>query len=465
MADKPTNNSPRRGPATRSAQRPATANRAANLPLVSLSRVSEAILSAPSVPETAAVLVNRFGEIIPCDRVVLVECGWRGKLLAATGGGQVVQDSAFADTVRLVYRRLRGKEEMRVLPREDPKKGDERLVQVQQAMKGTSVMWVPLGLPGGPVRHALWLERWQGAPWTQDDVDFMGHARVFFTQGLANKGALHSPRLRKYVYLSVLLVLLLVMLIPVTSSSISPSRIIPGHPHTVFAPLEGALKELLVEPGQNVESDTLVFRYDARVLDRAVEEANQAVVVARAELARLEGASFTDPDAQSKIPVQTLAVEAAEADAKFAREQRERANVKAKVAGVVVLDDPDSMIGAPLKVGQSVMTIADLSDTKLEIMVPVSDAGLVQEGADVTVRLDRTPLKTYRARITRTGFDVIIPETNIPSIRVEAEWLDKPDALQVGQRGTARIFTDAKQPLWMEMFRKPLIKIRDLMGI
>lgn len=434
-------------------------------PLVSLIRVSEAALSAPTIPETAAVLANRFGEIVPCDRVVLVEYGWRAKLMAATGVGQALQDSAFADTVRLVYRRVRKTDEAQILPVEDTENGDDRLIQVQSAMKGTSIMWVPLLIPGGSVRHAMWLERWQGAPWTQDDLDFMKHARVFFTQALISKNALRSPKRRKVVYLVAILVLAVVMMIPVTSSTTSPSRIIPAHPHTVFAPLEGALKELLVEPGENVEKGQVVFRYDARVLDRGLEEANQAVAVARAELARLEGASFTDPDAQSKIPVQALEVEAAEAAAAFAQEQRERADVKVDVPGVVVLDDPDSMIGAPLKVGQSVMTIANLSDTKLEIMVPVSDAGLVQEGADLTVRLDRDPLRTYRARVTRTGFDVIIPETDIPSVRVEAEWLDQPDSLQVGQRGTAKVFSDITRPLWMELFRKPLITIRDLIGV
>jgi hypothetical protein len=109
------------------------------------------------------------------------------------------------------------------------------------------------------------------------------------------------------------------------------------------------------------------------------------------------------------------------------------------------------------------MSVADPEQTKLRILVPVTDAGLFTEGDKVKIHPDSEPLKSYPATITRIGFDVVMSENKVPSILVEAEWAGDPPSIQPGQRGVAKI-EGPDTRLGMQILRKPLIALRNLIG-
>ena len=96
-------------------------------------------------------------------------------------------------------------------------------------------------------------------------------------------------------------------------------------------------------------------------------------------------------------------------------------------------------------------------------MVPVTDAGLVSVGAETLVRLDSDPLKSISAKVERKGFDVRTSDEQIPSVLTEGVWVDET-AVMPGQRGVARI-TGPKTALGLQIFRKPMMKVRVWLGI
>ena len=56
-------------------------------------------------------------------------------------------------------------------------------------------------------------------------------------------------------------------------------------------------------------------------------------------------------------------------------------------------------------------------------------------------------------------------DEGVPSVMTEAAWTsDLPQGVQPGQRGSAKLIS-ARQPLWMQIFRKPLIKLREITGL
>ncbi|MFW6239233.1 MAG: efflux RND transporter periplasmic adaptor subunit, partial [Thermodesulfobacteriota bacterium] len=339
------------------------------------------------------------------------------------------------------------------------------LYAVQRAMGGAQILWLPLWLTNDqsqPPRHALWLERWHGNRWERSDVELLQHAALFLGHGLLR--ARSRPQTRgRYFRLGLIAALLLFLAMPVTSRVTAPGRVTPDRPHHIFAPMDGIIKELLVRPGQWVEPGDVLYRYDARVLDKRLDEAFRQVAVERAKLARLQGAAHRDPEARAELPVQDLEVKRAEAETVFYTQQQERADVRTARPGVIVLDDPDALIGAAVQTGQAVMSVADPDQTKLRLRVPASDVGFLEEGARVSLRLDSNPLRGLPALITRVGFEVSLSETDVPSVVVDAIWVgDAPD-VQPGQKGTARIFGPSTF-MALQIFRKPLIAIRSLTG-
>lgn len=430
-------------------------------------RFCASVFSTSLPQEAAALAVNRISEVVRVDRAVLVRLKGRNPIVAVTGGGMAAQDSGFADAVESVRDRYRGRQETVVVPRipDEAKKSVPHLWKIQQNMGGTRILWLPLRLSHEEKnfpRYAMWLERWQNQPWEKGDIELLQHAALFLGHGLERtKSEPRSGRLFSRMVPAAIVLTFLAL--PVTSSVTAPVRVMPDQPHHIFAPMDGILKELTVRPGQWVEKGDLLFRYDARVLDKRLDEAYRNVAVAKAKLIRLEGASHKDPEARAETPVQELEVQRAEADAQFFAKQRARADVHTARPGVIVLDDPEALIGAALQTGQAVMSVADPTQTKLRIMVPASDVGFLENGARVSVRLDSNPLRNLSAVITRVGFEMKISEEQIPSVLVEAMWVGEIPEAKPGQKGTVKIFGDSTFMGW-QILRKPLIILRTVTG-
>lgn len=441
----------------------------ADMVLASLIRWCAALFTAPAPQESAAIIVNRVSELVRADRAVLVPLTERKAILALTGGGVAAQDSSFADAVEAVRRKYGDAQEPVIIPKiaEDDKKSSVHLKKVQAAMDGTNILWLPLWLSYDPnilPAHALWLERWRGAAWEKPDIDLLQHAALFMGHALLRPKKLVSRPVKKMFKLGLAIAVAVFLALPMPSSVTAPAKVAPNHPHYIFAPMDGILKELLVRPGQWVEENAPLFRYDAGVLDKRLEEAYRNVASAKAKLAKLEGAAHRDPDARAELSVQQLEVERAEADAKFYAKQQARAEVRTAKAGIVILDDPDALIGAALQTGQTVMSVADPSKTKLHLLVSASDVGLLKQDANVSVRLDSSPMTTFPAKITRIGFDIRTSESQVPSVLAEAEWEENMSQARAGQKGTAKI-SGPITIMGMQLFRKPLIAFRTFIGL
>lgn len=422
----------------------------------------------PSVSEAGALVVNRVSEIVPLDRAVLVRLAAGGPAIqAVTGGGTVAPDSAFAAAVTQLRRMYGTRPEAVIVPPASRERNAAltRLDDIQKSMGGTHVLWLPLWRTRDnslPPEHALWLERWHDRPWEKGDVEMLQHAALFFGHALSREKAVTrgGRRFRKW---GLATILALLFLFPVNASVSAPARVVPDRPYYVFAPMDGIVKDLFVQPGQRVRPGDPLFRYDARVLDQRLEEAYQNVAVAKAKMAKLEGAAHRDPDARAELAVQELEVRRAEAEADFFRRQRERADVRSAREGVIVLDDPDALVGAAVQTGQTVLSVADPEKTRIRVMVPASDIGLLHQGARVSVSLDSDPLKRYGAALTRVGFEVTVSETGVASVMAEAIWLEEVPRVHPGQKGTVRVFGDTTVLGW-QILRKPYIRVKTLLG-
>lgn len=446
--------------------------------LVRFLRLCTAVLSTPGVQESAAMMVNRISEITRVDRAVLVSLHKRQAIQAITGGGSAARDSSFADSVDIVRKQYKNQQDPMVVPAildKDEKQNTDaafsiyspHLAKTQKAMGGTNILWLPLWLKNDSrikPEYALWLERWNGAEWSRSDVDLLRHAALFFGHSLKKETAKTGNQGKFFLKMVFAFAFIALMFLPVASSVNAPMRVTPDLPHHIFAPMDGILKELYVQPGQMVDSGDVLFEYDSRVLEKRLDEARRSVGVARAKLAKMEGAALRDPQSRAELPVLKLELEQALADVDFFRGQLQRAKVRTQKPGVIVLDDPDSLIGSALKTGQAVMSVADPAKTRIKMLVPSSDIGFIREGARAEIRLDSEPLTNHQAVVTRIGFEVRTSHEGVPSVVTEALWTNAPPDVKPGQKGSAKIYGETTF-LGLQILRKPLITFRTYTGI
>jgi hypothetical protein len=447
---------------------PEQPTRTMNPVLARLINLSVSALEADSRDKAGNLIVNQIHKLVPSERAMLVPMQGRDRVFCVSGDLEPSKDNPFAEGVNQIRGFLKDQEEPRVLTRDDLP--DDRRTglgrKILEAMGGVQVLWLPLpARRSDSERFVLWLERWGNKPWTDEEVRLLTHARVFFGHALFSRKALVESGKRKKTFKRLFwIAVLLVMFIPIPSRVTAPFQVVPERPHYVFAPFDGIVEELAVQPGDKVRAGDLIFRYDTRVLEKQLDEALRGgLAVALAELARLEGAAYADQEARARIPVQRLEVERRRAEVAFLRRQLELSEVRTNADGVVVLDDPDALIGAFLQTGQLVLRVAEPGRTKIRIMAPVADAGLVREAAPAILRLDSDPLRTLHGTVTRVGFDVRMSDERIPSVLVEVAWRDEV-SVTPGQRGSARI-EGPHAPIGVQIFRKPLLSLRTLLGI
>lgn len=447
----------------------APSQQAANTLLARLVHLAVAALGADSIKKAAAIIVNQIHTLVKTERALIVNLKGQDRIFCISGDLDPPKDNPFSQAVHEIRTAYRDEEESTVISQDtipaDLKAPNAR--RVLEAMGGTQILWLPIPARGGEERqYALWLERWSNKTWNPEEMKLLGHAGVFFAHALAPRQK-PKKKVKKPIAFMAMVLAFLLMWLPMYAQINAPMQIVPDRPYYVFAPFDGIVEELAVEPGEKVDPGDLIFRYDTRVMEKQLEEARQGVAVARAELARLEGAAYDDQEARAKIPVQKLEIERRESQVAFLKKQLELSEVRTDKGGVVVLDEPDALIGASVRTGEMILNIADPERTKAKIMVPVEEAGLLEKGAPAVIRLDSDPLRSIEAKVDHIGFDVVMSDMSdepMPAVLVEAKWQsDDPDVVP-GQRGKARI-QGPKTTLGMQMCRKPLRLLRDVFGI
>lgn len=441
-------------------------------------RLSAALAATANPAKAGQLLVNRIGEVLSCERAVLATLS-PPQPCYASDDVKPAQHSVLADAIALALadagstqgpvRFTLAEHGAHLLRRaSDPPstaQTHDALQRMLGAHGGSSILWWPLpARDGGPPRHALWLERHHGRSWSDEEVLFAHRFGPLVDALLPLAQAPERRRARTLITVAGGIVLAALASVPLPSAVTAPVQVVAAHPQHVFSALDGVVSTLAVAPGQQVQAGDLLLRMDTRVLQKTVDEARQTVAVAQAELARVRAASHYDADARARLTVSQIDLERAELDLAFQLAQLERAELRSELAGQVMLEDPDRLPGAAVRMGERLLSIADTRATRLRIMVPLADFSLVDESAPVRISLDRSPLSAVDARVVRRGYSVQLSDDQLPSIEIDAHWIEPAPDVFPGARGTARI-RGQNMPLIQQLLRKPLQTLRRAWGL
>jgi len=340
---------------------------------------------------------------------------------------------------------------------------------------GTNVLWLPLKTSKG-LRAGVWLERWDGKKWMNDDKARCSPLSV----GYAHSLELHDKpqlvtRLRRaaknkwsvFKALVICGVLIAAAFMQVPLRIVATCEVVAENPVVIASPLNGTVEEVVAKPGQHVEQGDTLFEYDSEAPAKALEESHQKVEVIKASLTQSLAQAFDDPKIKAQLPALQSQLKEEQARLAFAQYQNSNLVVKAENAGMVIIDDLDSWTGRPVGVGEQIMQIIDPAKHKVRIWVATSDKISFDSNKPVKVILEARPSETYQAQLNFDNSRLEITPDGRACFRAEADWrhadMHKTEYIKVGQTGTAILYGE-KVPLIYWILRRPLNAVRSLTG-
>jgi putative peptide zinc metalloprotease protein len=279
-------------------------------------------------------------------------------------------------------------------------------------------------------------------------------------------------------------VLVAAALVPVPHRVFAALELEPRDPQNVYVNVPGALAEVLVQPGQHVETGTVLARLENVDLDLDIADLTTKRDRYRSQLESLRHRRFKDPIAGMQIP--EVAKTLAAFDEQLAEKERDRERL------TLVADRPGTALPAPeqsepptqpgelatwsgspfeprnrgcyLEKSTLVCHVGDPERYDALVVIDQSDVQQVRLGQEVEIKLDEFPERVFRGRIEEIArMDLKISPRHLSnksggelSTKTDASGVERPMAvsyqvrvpidapagvLRSGFRGRAKIFT------------------------
>ncbi len=328
-------------------------------------------------------------------------------------------------------------------------------------------LWAPLKGRDGAVLAGV-LQAREGA-WRDSDIAVAVHLAGVYQhawQALAGRGAsrLRKPG-RRWLWAAALTILAALAILPVPLTALAPVEVVAKDPLVIAAPLDGVIESIVAAPNAPVRKGDVLFRYVDVVFRNKYQVAEQAAEVASVKYRRFQQAAMGDTKARHEMAIARAELNLALRERDFAREVLAKTVVTAPAAGIVILANKEYWKGRPVSTGEQIMQIARPDSIEFRIDLPVRDAIVLREGADVSVYLDAAPLDKIKARLTHASYQAEPAETQTLVYHVRADLEGKPGApLRIGARGVAQIYGETV-PLIFYLLRRPISVIRQSIGL
>jgi RND family efflux transporter MFP subunit len=337
-----------------------------------------------------------------------------------------------------------------------------------EQFKAGSVCTVPLFYAQEPV-GALLLERPADRPFTQQTIKLCEHLASFLAPVLQMKFRLDQPwpkRLlavfinfksnlfsRKGIASKALLVMLLAGVtlasLPIAQFKISaPAQLEGAIQRMITAANDGYIKTIHARPGDNVSQGQVLIELEDRDLRLQQREL-------QGELAQFEsayGGALASRD-RTRLAVAAAEIEKTTAQLALIEQKLLRIQLKAPFDGIVILGDLSQTLGAPVKRGDKLMTIAPAENYRVVFDVDERDIGYLKEGQTGRLVLSSNPSAHHRVQVER-----ITPMASAKEGRntfaAEAIILDAASMqFRPGLKGLVKIDVEQRSLLWVALHR------------
>jgi multidrug resistance efflux pump len=238
------------------------------------------------------------------------------------------------------------------------------------------------------------------------------------------------------------LALVVLLLVPLPYQVTAAARIEGAEQHVLVAPTDGFLKEAHVRPGDVVKAGQLLAQMADQ--DLRLEESKWQAEFTQHENAYISGMARAD---RASFSVSRAKANEASAQLDLVRSQLGRMRIVAPTDGIIVQGDLTQSLGAPVRRGDTLLTLAPQGRHRLLLDVDERDIGDIGSGRQGVLALTALPGEVQRFSIDRIVPVAINREGN-NIFEVEAKLAEDPPSLRPGMLGVARVDADKRTLLW-----------------
>lgn len=329
------------------------------------------------------------------------------------------------------------------------------------------LLWVPLHNRRGKLLGSLLLNR--DVPLQMHDrallellQDAYAHAwSSLVVQG--PKAARWSTLKPTRLVLGVCAAALVLAVLPVNLTVLAPAEVIARDPAVLRAPLQAVVERILVQPNQSISAGEPLVQLDRRELDNRLESARQTMAAADAQLRQTRQQALFDERAKAELAELITRRDQARSDVDYLEGNLLRTLIVAPRDGVAIFDDPSDWIGRPVSLGERIMQVANPHDVRLQILLPVSDAIALEQGAQVRLFLNSQPGSPSAATLQQLGYRASAQPDGTMAYRLQANFDTTDPQLRVGLKGTAKLYGQ-RTLLINYLLRRPLAALRTHLG-
>lgn len=419
--------------------------------------VQAELLGRQRFQEAVAALAQKLVRVLKCDRVTIG--GWQEGAITVIAASDNLDFQSHQTTTRLVIDAMEeAVEQQATLIYPEPEKAELHILMAQEALsrhRGADVCTVPLFDHEERV-GALMLERRQ-SHFTVEDIGELERLAALLAPIVVLK---HDNQLslwrhakrdiwrwiehwqdlpaasRKTLFsagVAALLLIAIVLLWPMTYYVHAPARLEGVIQRIMASPADGFLHKVNVRPGDHVKANQILVELADQ--DMLVEQRGLQAELAQQENAVLAAQARND---QAEYVAHAGQVDAIQAKLDLLAQQLERSQVRAPFDGIVIEGDLTQSIGAPVQLGQQLLTLAPESGHRLLIEAEEGEVADVEPGQRGHLVLAALPSKTFGFRIER-----ITPLASSSEGRhyfpVYGLLDSESDALKPGMRGYVKI--------------------------
>jgi biotin carboxyl carrier protein len=223
----------------------------------------------------------------------------------------------------------------------------------------------------------------------------------------------------------------------------APARLEGAMQRVMVAPGEGYLKQAHVRPGDRVKEGQLL----AEMADEDLKLEQRKALSAVAQLETSLGVAMVSGN-RAEVGMLQARLDEARAQLMLVEQQLERVRLTAPFDGVVITGDLTQSLGAPVKKGEALLTLAPEHDFRVMLEIDERDIGDVKIGQAGTLALAALPGQPLAFEIHR-----ITPVASAGDGRnffeVEARVRDKSAELRPGLQGVGKVEAGSRSLLWI----------------
>lgn len=223
----------------------------------------------------------------------------------------------------------------------------------------------------------------------------------------------------------------------------------------IVSRFDGILKEVVVQPGDQVQEGAVLARLDGKEADLQLG----SVTAERDKAAKMRD-QYLAAGETALAQISRLDSLRFEEQINLIREKQDHLVLTSPITGVVLSGDLKRAVGGPVTRGQTLFEVAPLESIHVELAIPEKDIAYVRNGSEVTVRFTAFPGISWQGVIEH-----IVPKSQIRgtmNVFLARIQFDNTNALlRPGMRGESKISAGWRTIGW-QLFRTPWHTLRRL---